>query len=108
MITQLYTPKLELSGLTDATGEVLRFAFRGETITDVLEDYDLDTLRSLMDPWQATFTDSAEVWTILAGPYIEREEILPLLPNCKKLERAIPFMGEPMEPRIITEQDEYF
>lgn len=88
MITQLHTPKLELSGLVTPTGEVLHFAFRGETISGVLEDCDLDTLRGLMDPWQATFTDSAEVWTILAGPYIERGEILALLASCKTLVRV--------------------
>lgn len=87
MVTQLYTPKLELSGLIDATGEVLRFAFRGETISDMLKDYTLDEIRGLMDTWQATF-ENAEMWHIYAGPYITREEILPLLPNCKTLEKV--------------------
>lgn len=84
----LYTPKLELSGLVIETGETLRFAFRGETITEILEEYSLDDLLGLMDPWQVTFTDNAEVWTIYAGPYIEKNEILPLLENCKTLEKA--------------------
>lgn len=87
MITQLHTPKLELSGLTDVTGEVLRFAFRGETISEMLKDYTLDEIRGLMDTWQATF-ENAEVWRIYAGPYITRDEILPLLLNCKTLEKV--------------------
>src|SRR5688572_21223902 len=86
--TQLYTPRLQLSGLVVSTGETLRFALRGETITEMLEDYGLEEIvYQLLKPWQATFTDNAEVWTIYAGPYIERGEILAILENCKTLEK---------------------
>jgi hypothetical protein len=86
--SQLPTPKLELSGLTDETGEVLRFAFRGETIEEVLKDYSLDELRSLMAQWVAKFENSGESWTIYTGPYIEAHEIRAILPECKFLEKV--------------------
>lgn len=86
MITQLHTPKLQLSGLVTPAG-VLRFAFRGETITEALADYTLEELLELMRPWQATF-ESGESQTIYTGPVIERAELLAILPNCKTLEKA--------------------
>jgi hypothetical protein len=84
---QLYTPSLELSGLTIETGETLHFAFRGETITEMLKDYSLEEVEAILVKWQAIFEDG-RCQQIYAGPSIERKEILPLLPNCKTLEKV--------------------
>jgi hypothetical protein len=84
---QLYTPSLQLSGLVTPTGEILHFAFRGETITEMLKDYTLEEIESILVKWQAIF-ENGQCQQIYAGPSIERKEILPLLPNCKTLERV--------------------